>query len=255
MPEGDTIHRVAARLRPALEGAELIRFEAPRVGGARPRSGEKVDAVRAHGKHLLVDFSGGLTLRTHLRMSGSWHLYRTGEPWRRSTRAARAVIEVPGWLAVCFAAPDVALTPRSRAAIDHLGPDLCAADPDLGVVVTRLAAHADASTTIGEALLDQRVAAGIGNVYKSEVLHAERIAPTRAVGSLDEEQLRRLFATAHRLLRLNVDRPGRRRTVAEGYAVYRRAGRACRRCGTRIERITQGREQPRSTYWCPGCQL
>jgi len=253
MPEGDTIHRAAARLRPALEGHAVTRVAAPRWSGALPRPGERIDAVRAVGKHLLVDFSGGLTLRTHLRMSGRWDVYRPGDRWHRAPAAARVVIEVPGWVAVCSSAPEVAFTRRDRAATTHLGPDLCTADPDLDAVLTRAAAHTRPGVTIGELLLDQRVAAGIGNVYKSETLHLERLDPTTPVADLPGDRLRALYRRAHRLLRTNLG-PGPRRTVPGGLAVYGRTGKPCRTCGTRIVRIVQGGEQPRSTYLCPTCQ-
>lgn len=139
MPEGDTIHRTANRLRPALVGRLLVRFHAPQLVGDQPRPGTTVEGVEAVGKHLLVHFAGGLTLQTHLRM-GSWHLYRTGERWRKPPHLARATIEVEGWVAVCFAAPVVRCYRRDRPGgplgtgtdpVAHLGPDLGTADPDL----------------------------------------------------------------------------------------------------------------------------
>jgi endonuclease-8 len=253
VPEGDTIHRAAARLRPALAGRPLVRFAAGRWGGPVPVPGETVDAVRAVGKHLLVDFSGGLTLRTHLRMSGRWDLYRTGERWRRAPSSARAIVEVPGWLAVCFSAPDVAVTRRACVAVDHLGPDLCNPAPDLHDVVARAVALAAPGESVAELLLDQRVAAGIGNVYKSETLYLEGLDPRVAVADLTAERVRALYARAHRLLRANL-RPGPRRTVPGGLAVYGRAGRPSRTCRTTVVRIVQGASAPRSTFWCPVCQ-
>ena len=253
MPEGDTIHRAAARLRPALEGQSLVHFDAPRWAGATPQPGERIDAVRAVGKHLLIDFSGGLTVRTHLRMHGRWTLFRPGEPWRRSRTSARVVVEVADAVAVCFSSPDVAITRRHRAATNHLGPDLCEANPDFDVVLARLDRRGDGS--IGEALLDQRVAAGIGNVYKSESLFAERVDPTTPVRELTPAELRAIFERAHALMRANLERPGPRRTTPPGYAVYRRGGRPCPACGTPITRMVQGIEQPRSTYYCSTCQV
>jgi endonuclease-8 len=260
VPEGDTIHRVAARLRPALAGARLVRFEAPRLVGARPRPGETVEAVEAAGKHLLIRFSGGLTLETHLRMTGSWHLYRTGERWRRPVHLLRCLVEVEGWQAACFSAPVVRTFPTAATGtVDdptaHLGPDLCVDHPDpdgvVRTVLDRLAAL-DPSTQLGEALLDQRVAAGVGNVYKSEVCWHERVDPFVPLGRVDEATRERLVRTAARLLRANLG-PGRRRTVAEGLAVYGRRGSPCRRCGTRISSDVRG-ELARVTYWCPTCQ-
>jgi endonuclease-8 len=252
VPEGDTIANAAARLRPALVGREVRACRIPRWSGPVPEPGERVEAVRAVGKHLLVDFSGGLTLRTHLRMSGRWDLYPVGAPWRRRPTAARVVLEVPDWVAVCFSAPDVAVSRRGRVATGHLGPDLAGPDPDLADVVARAVARADTRTPIVDVLLDQRVAAGIGNVFKSETLFLEGLDPRTPVAALDPDRLTALFARAHRLLRANL-RPGPRRTVPEGLAVYGRAGRPCRRCRTPVERFVHG-EPPRSTYWCPSCQ-
>lgn len=254
MPEGDTIHRTAARLRPVLVGQPVVRFTAPRWSGPVPDPGETVDTVTAIGKHLFVGFSGGLTLRTHLRMTGRWDVYAAGQPWRRPSPAARVVIEVPDRVAVCFSAPDVALTRRGPLATAHLGPDLCGETPDLASVAARVARVATARTEIGELLLDQRVAAGIGNVYKSEVCFFERLDPRTPVAELDADRTGRLFVRAHRLLRANLG-PGPRRTVPEGLTVYGRARKPCRRCGTPIERFVQGHEQPRTTYWCPACQI
>ena len=254
MPEGDTIHRAANRLRPALEHRRLARFDAPRLAGPRPEPGETIDAVRAHGKHLVIDFSGGLSLRVHLRMTGSWHLYRVGERWRRSRHAARVVIGTDEWVAVCFSAPDLAITRRDAVATEHLGPDLCTPDADLDAVVHRARRYSEADRPVGEMVMDQRISAGIGNVYKAEMLFAQRLDPTTPIALLSDDDLRALFATAQRLLLANVDKPGGRTTVAGGYAVYGHADEACRRCGGLIERTVQGGDMPRSTYWCPGCQ-
>ena len=256
MPEGDTITRAAGNLHTVLAGRRLVRFEAPRLVGRPPRIGTTVDAVEARGKHLLVHFSDGRALHTHLRMTGSWHLYRVGEPWRRPHSRARVVLEVEdGTIAVCFSAPTVELVDPERTwrhtAIGALGPDLCRADADLDEADRRLA-RLDPTTEVGVALLDQRVAAGIGNVYKSEVCFACRVDPGRPLADLDDATRRALIRTAGMLLRANLD-TARRTTVPGGLAVYGRAGTACRRCGTTIRRWRQG-DQSRSTYWCPACQ-
>jgi endonuclease-8 len=255
MPEGDTIHRAASRLRAVLEGESLVAISVPRWSGTLPQPGETIGAVRAVGKHVVIDFSGGLSLRVHLRMTGRWRVYATNDISPRARYAARVAIDVARHVAVCFNAPDVALTRRDRVAIGHLGPDLCDPDVDLDAVVARIPSYIGPSTTIGEALLDQRIAAGIGNVYKSEALFAERVDPTVSVVDLAPERRRAVFARAHRQLRENLARGGPRRTVPEGLAVYGRAGRPCRRCGTAVVRIVQGGERPRSTYYCPGCQV
>lgn len=255
MPEGDTIWRVANRLRPALLDAELRRFEAPRLTGPRPRLGERIVAVDAVGKHLLVRFERGVTIQTHLRMTGSWHLYRPGERWQKARHLARLVIGVDGWDAVCFAAPVVRSAPPGTDPVAHLGPDLTGPEPDLSLAVERLAALADADTITADALLDQRVAAGIGNVYKSEVLWTCRVHPRTPVALLDAETRDRLYATAHRFLRANLGAGGRVTApgVPGGLAVYGRRGKPCPRCGTPISAATMG-VMARSTYWCERCQ-
>lgn len=268
MPEGDTIHRVANRLRPALVGQPLVRLEAPRARTLlrRPAPGTEVTGVDAVGKHLLIRFAGGTILRTHLRMNGSWHLYGSGEPWRRPAHLMRALVEVPGWVAVCFAAPVVELEHDATGGpqIQHLGPDLTRADltaADLDACVERLAALTGPADEIGAVLLDQRIACGVGNVYKSEVLWACRVDPWTPVADLDVATRRHLLETAARMLRANVATPGPRTTVEPslatgtrgGLAVYGRRGRSCRRCGTPIRMRRQG-DQARSTYWCPTCQ-
>lgn len=218
MPEGDTLHRTAARLRPALVGGRVTRFDAPRLRGDRPRRDVRVDDVEARGKNLLVHFDDGLTLRTHLRMTGSWHIYRTGERWRQSPGKARVVIEVDtGWMAVCFAAPVVETYRRGGpepAPLARLGPDLCRDDADLDAVVERWTALATAADEVGVLLLDQRIAAGIGNVYRCEVLFANGIDPFTPAAALDPAAVRRLYATAHRMLRANLA-TDRRRTTNE----------------------------------------
>ncbi len=253
MPEGDTIHRVAERLRPVLVGQRVLRLDAPMANGRPPAADARIDAVDAVGKHLLIRFADGTTLRTHMRMTGSWHLYKEGQRWRRPAHLMRARVDVDGWVAVCFAAPVVAF--ERSPAVGHLGPDLARRDAsaeDLDVAAARLAAYARPDTEIGALLLDQRVAAGVGNVYKSEVLFACGIDPFTAVATLDEGSRRRIVATAAKLLRANLG-GGPRTTVRGGLGVYGRAGRPCRRCGTLIRSARQG-DPPRTTYWCPTCR-
>ena len=256
MPEGDTIHRAAARMRPALEGHRLVRFEAPRLVGDRPRVGELIEGIEARGKHLLVHFDGGLTLRTHLRMTGSWHLYRAGERWQKGQHLARAVVEADsGWLAVCFQAPVVETYHRAAGeplALAGLGPDLTGPDPDLDTVVERAGIIPPTGAEVADVLLDQRVAAGIGNVYKSEVLFLHGLDPFTPVAAVDAARLRRIYATAHELLRANLG-SAHRVTYRGGVAVYARRGQGCFRCGTPIVMRYQG-PMARSTYWCPSCQ-
>ena len=247
---------VAARGRPG--GAQLERV-----------IGTHVSAVRTRGKHLLIDFDDGLTLHTHLQMNGSWHRYRLGEPWRAPAADAVAVLQTTRAVAVCFEAPTVELI-ETRAlglhpVLSRLGPDLLDAEPDIDEASRRLRA---APTTVAEALLDQRVVAGIGNVYRSEILFIERQDPFRPASTVMPGAANRLLATARDLLRANVG--GRERVTmpdasgARPHAsaagsrsrdrwVYDRAGRPCRDCGTPIESRAIG-ELPRRLYWCPRCQ-
>jgi endonuclease-8 len=241
VPEGDTILRTAQALDQALAGRVLVRFEAPRLLFRPFPEGTSVDGVEAVGKHCLVHFDDGRTLHTHLRMTGSWHLYRPGERWQRAAASMRAVIEVPDRIAVCFAAPLVELTTAPPVA--HLGPDLCRPGPDLDEAVRRMGQLAPPDGTIGEALLDQRVAAGIGNIWKSESCFACGIDPFTPLELVDDGDRRRLLGMASRQLR------GERGPLA----VYGRRDAPCRRCGTPIRWAPQGAHR-RGTYWCPACQ-
>lgn len=255
MPEGDTIFRAATVLRRALAGKPLERFEAPRL---RPRAfpeGTRVASVEARGKHLLIAFDDGRVLHTHMQMSGSWHVYAPGQRWHRPERKLRVRVEVPDAVAVCFEAPIVELLTAAEVArhprLSALGPDLCSPDADIDEVLRRLE-RVPPETPLGVVLLDQRVACGVGNVYKSEVLFADRLDPFAPLSSVDDDARRRVYARAGELLRANLD-GGRRVTAAGGLAVYRKAGRPCPRCRTAIATRRQG-EAARSTYWCPGCQ-
>jgi endonuclease VIII len=260
VPEGDTIHKTAASLHGALAGRSLIAFRTTGVASGpvrrRPDPGTVVERVEARGKHLLMRFGDGTVLHTHLGMHGSWHLYRPGERWLRGPARVRAVVEVPGATAVCFA-PAVVEVLSDREVERHpriagLGPDLAADDPDLDEAVAR-ARRVPATTPVASVLLDQRVAAGIGNVYKTEVLFALGVDPFASVGSFDDDAIRGLLKTASSMLRANAVRRGPRTTSREGLAVYGRTGRPCPRCWTPVRSIVHGHER-RRTYWCPACQ-
>ncbi len=263
VPEGDTIHNAANRLRPALVGRALVRFDAPRLAGAKPRPGARVSEVEAHGKHLLISFDDGHLLLTHLRMTGRWDLYATGERWRKPSYLARVIIETDEHVAVCFSAPVVRLTRQGVGAsmravpeLASLGPDLCRPEADLDVALDRMAQLAAPETAIADVLLDQRIAAGVGNVFKSEVLWACRVYPLTPATAVDDDTRRQLLTTAARQLRASVAAPGRRTTVSGppgSLAVYGRARRPCRRCGALIV-VRRTGPNLRSTYWCPRCQ-
>jgi endonuclease-8 len=253
MPEGDTLARTAAGLRPHLVGRAVTgaraRLPGPRIDRV---VGAVVTQVESLGKNLLIRFDNGLEVRTHLRMHGTWHRYRPGERWRRAPGRAALVLEVPGSVAVCFDAPVVELfEQRAEArhpALGRLGPDLLAEDADLDEALRRLRAPERAATSITEALLDQRALAGIGNVIRNEVLWEARVSPWARVSDLDDTALRRLVERAHELLRLGAATGRRRRTV------YRRAGRPCPRCGTIVRVERQALDLPRLTFWCEACQ-
>lgn len=273
MPEGDTIFRAARTLHRALAGHEIVRFESvfpalTRVHDNAPITGRTIESVESAGKHVLMRFSGDLVLRTHMRMSGSWHIYRPGERWQRARRDMRVVVATAAFEAVGFNIP-VAEFLQGRAVerqadLRLMGPDLLGDDFDEAEAIRRFRARPDLA--IADALLNQRVVAGAGNVYKSEVLFLARTNPFRAVADVDDETLRRILSTARTQLRANVidqssaivtyrgyRRTTRRADPTEGLYVYGRARKPCRVCGTPIAVQASGSDA-RLTYWCPGCQ-
>ena len=265
MPEGDTIYRTAQVLRAALISRRITAARAQARPGLRRVPdlsrliGAVVMTVEARGKHLLIGFDNGLTVRSHLRMSGSWHRYRPGEPWSRPLRQASAILETSESVAVAFNTPVVELLTdfdlrRSRA-LTTLGPDLLSSVFDLNEAMQRLRERD--GHELGNVLLDQRAVAGIGNVYKSEVAFLEGLDPWAPISAFEDSELINALRTARRLLQANT-RGGARITTGSpvrGQAlwVYGRAGRPCRRCGTQIQVRRQG-ELARQTYWCPHCQ-
>lgn len=273
MPEGDTIFRAARTLHRALAGKPVTSFESAfpalaRIHDDAPLTGRTIDCVSATGKHLLMSFSGGLVLRTHMRMNGSWHIYRPGERWQRSRVDMRIVLSTADFQAVGFNIT-VAEFFKERELQRHeelrqLGPDLLSGDFDAGEALRRMRGRGD--TAVADALLNQRVMAGIGNVYKSEVLFICRINPFALVEALDEPQLESLIASARRILLANVTEGLAAMTTYTGFRrttrsddpknrlwVYGRARLPCRRCATPIAVRKQGKDA-RLTYWCPKCQ-
>lgn len=274
MPEGDTIFRAAAALHRALSGRVVTRFETviatlASVDDQSPIAGRVVERCESVGKHLLIRFSGDLLLRTHMRMSGSWHLYRPGETWQRPHRDMRIRIDTDTWVAVAFNVP-VAEFVTGRDLSRHrtlasLGPDLLAAEFDRPEALCRLAAAGH--RPIGEVLLDQRVVAGIGNIFKSEVLFLCGLSPFQPASHLSDADRARIVDTAVPLMRANtgagagsgiVTHRGlrsttRRAAAADSLWVYGRAGQPCRKCGATIEFRKVGPDA-RTTYWCPRCQ-
>ena len=298
VPEGDTIAQSALTLAGVLVGRQVTGFRSTVAGveeraAALAVVGSTVQGVESRGKHLLMHFGAagdagadggspsaaagdagdvgadcgspsagrgrpGATLRTHMRMTGSWHLYRTGSRWQKPASFARVIVEAGDVLAVCFSAPEVELLSRGQlaghAGLGRLGPDLLAPGFDEAEALARLSAATEME--IADALLDQSIMAGIGNVYKSEVLFLERVSPFALVGSLSPETLAQMIRTARRQLHRNVGAT-QRRTTGSGQRnalwVYDRAGQPCARCSTVIHRVAQG-PHARSTYWCPACQ-
>lgn len=260
MPEGDTIHRTAAALRTALVGRPVTRFLAPRLYGPTPAAGRVVEAVESHGKHLEVRFDDGLVLHTHMRMTGSWHLYRIGERWRKPDNHMRVVIEVPEWVAVCFNAPVVEtfreFDIHRHPGFGRLGPDLCTASVrDLELCARRIHEYPDPEAAVCEVLLDQHVACGVGNVYRSEILWACEIHPFAKVGSLEPGDCVQIINAAARMLRANLSHGPRitHRDIPGGLAVYARNGQRCVRCSDTVLLKRSGEHQ-RLVYWCAGCQ-
>ena len=243
MPEGDAIHRAARRLQ-VLVGQEL-EVEAPHpravVKQLAPRlDGRRLEAVEAIGKNLLFRFEGGLVLRSHLRMSGRWRVLGRdapvfGTPW--------LVLRGEHHAGVLWGGPVLEI---DRGVALRLGPDILAEPPDYDAMQARLRGEPP-ERRIGDALLDQRLVAGIGNVWKVESLWAERISPWHRLADVTDEELRAVLAEANRLMRARVDGTPVRAQI------YRRKGHACPRCGTPIKSWPQG-DDARMAYWCPTCQ-
>ena len=262
MPEGDTVHLAGQRLRAALVGERLTStdFRVPQLATA-DLSGRTVLDVASRGKHLLTRVSGGLTLHTHFRMDGSWHLYRPGTRWGGGPDwQVRVVLRTAPWEAVGYRLPVVELleTAHEDAVVGHLGPDVLDETwgPELaGRVVGAL--EADPDRDVAPALLDQRVVAGLGNLYVNEVLFLQGVTPWTPVGRAGD--LAALVDRAHRLLRVNRDRAEQATTgdlrPGRQHWVYERSGRPCRRCGTRLRSAEHDASvHARLDYWCPRCQ-
>jgi endonuclease-8 len=281
MPEGDSIFRAARTLHRALAGSRVTRFESVfpalnLIDQDRPLAGRTIESVSARGKHLLMNLSGDLVLRTHMRMNGSWHIYRPGERWQRPARDMRIVVETAQFVAVGFNVP-VAEFLTGRELSRHkellaLGPDLlgplapsrpAGTSLDREEVLRRM--RSQGSAAIADVLLNQRVVAGIGNIFKSEVLFLTGVDPFRPTTELSDDTLRLIVDEAARQLRANVLQQSQTLSRAAGITttrsldpgaklwVYGRGGKACRKCGTTIRAKKTGLDA-RLTYWCPRCQ-
>lgn len=263
MPEGHTIHRAARRLASVLKDRRLERVVArgTHLVAAKAEQrllGATVTDVEARGKHLLVHTDAGYSIHSHLRMDGVWHLYRRGERWRKSRRRAWLVLGSGEWDAVNFDGPILELHPtdellRSRV-LTELGPDVLIDPFDDAEYLRRM--RRDGDRELGDAIMDQRNVAGIGNIYKAESLFLAGANPWRRLREVPDEQLLAIREVATRIMHdgildaraITFTGPG-----PPGQWAYGRAGKACRRCRTAIEARKQGENQ-RTTYWCPVCQ-
>jgi endonuclease-8 len=261
MPEGDTIHKIANWLAPRLTDRVVIDVQMADESAARTCRGRRVDDVRALGKHLFIEFEHDRALRSHLGMYGSWHFYSPGAEWQKPRSQASLVVETDDTIYVCFNAKEVELVKspsvRERIVDTRLGPDLIGEDVDADYLVRRARDLLEPDALVADVLLDQRVACGIGNVYKSEVLFIERLLPHTPLGEVRDELLVRCFQTAAELLRRNLG-GGRRVTRFEDddagrLWAYGRTGLPCLRCDDRIAGKRLGRHH-RGTFWCPACQ-
>jgi len=258
MPEGDTIHRTATRLQAALANRQLSAAHGRDELGLARLVGCTVTAVEARGKHLLIHASGSWTLHSHMGMTGSWHLYRPGEAWQKPAHRAHAVLETAELLAICFTPKSIELLSatglRRHEYLGQLGPDILVAPLPMEEILKRFRQHA--ARPLGEAVMDQLIVCGIGNIYKSELLFLERLDPFGVVADLKDEQLSRLMDQAHALMRVNLDNAARRtrfRPDGRRFWVYGRVAEPCFVCGTPILVRRQG-NLGRSTYFCPQCQ-
>jgi endonuclease-8 len=261
MPEGDTIHKIAHYLALRLVNRTVQRLHMNDTGGAAACTGKRIRTVFAHGKHLFIELADDLTLRSHLGMYGSWHRYAENERWRKPRWQASLELATDKDVFVCFNAKETELmrTPgfRERTLRARLGPDLVGPETDIDHVVRRAREFPESDTLLADVLLDQRVASGIGNVYKSEVLFIEGCLPHTRLSAVSDESLARCFASAAVLLRRNLGGGPRVTRFEEDNAgrlwVYRRRGLHCLRCDDRISSARLGKDH-RSTYWCPSCQ-
>jgi endonuclease VIII len=260
VPEGDTVHLAGKRMNAALSGELLLRGELrhPRLV-EHDLAGRTVLDVVSVGKHLFTRFDDGLSLHSHFRMDGSWHLYRPGTPWKRPAYEARAVLATDGRVAVGFALHDLELLPTADEdrIVGHLGPDLLDpgwSDAHAAEALRRLTARG--ASEIGQVLLEQRVMAGVGNLYKTEVCFLLGLSPWTLTEDVPDPAA--AIALSHELLLRNADRPEQSTTGVLGreqHWVFERGGKPCRRCGTRVRVAEQGEGvYARPAYWCPRCQ-
>ena len=252
MAEGDTILRLARRFEVTLVG-ETVEATAPnprgKAAGIERLDGRTLERAEARGKHLMLGF-GDVSLHSHLGMSGGWHFYKPGARWRRPRSSAWAVLSGDGWEAVQFSGPTLRVVPTARLRRDpqiaRLGPDILGEELEPDAVIAAM--RADPSRGLGDALLDQRLVAGIGNIFKSEACFAARIDPWRQIGDLSDEELRSVLTAAREQMLNAVERGDRHR-----FQIYKRRQAVCPSCRGPVSSRGQG-DANRTTYWCPRCQ-
>ncbi len=258
MPEGDTIFRIAVQLRKVLENQPIVesrgRWEVEDAASLVDRC---VDGIEARGKHLLMHFDDSRVLHSHMGMTGSWHIYRHGEAWQKSQKAAALVLETEKFVVCCFSPKLIELITATRLKrneyLNRLGPDLLGPTPEDSIVLRRF--RSQNAVPIGQVIMNQTVVCGIGNVYKSEVLFLEQIHPLTLVRDLTDEQLLNIVKRSIDLMRRNLESYPRRTRFSQGgnVWVYSRSGDECLKCGAEVKMIRQG-DLGRSTYFCPDCQ-
>jgi endonuclease-8 len=275
MPEGDTIFRTARALGRALIGKAVTRFETAyaqlaSANDEEPFTGQTITHIEARGKWLLIFFSRGNILATHMLMSGSWHIYRPGEAWQQKSGNARIILETADYVAVGFRIPLARMHTEHSLTRDRKIPrsdqDVLSESFNAITAANRLMARSN--DELGEAMLRQDILAGVGNVFKSEICFLLGLSPFRIVATLSQAQVEEIVAMAQKLLAANVLEDSgdlvitfsgkHRRTTSnadpgESLWVYGRKNEPCRRCGTPIQRALQG-PNARSTYWCSTCQ-
>lgn len=259
MPEGDTIYRAAVQLRKVLLDQRIEAATARRdIENADCLVGQTVSAIESRGKHLMIHVSDQQLVHSHMGMTGSWHIYRPGEPWQKNVKSAALVLSTARFVVPCFSPKLIEIVTlqqiRRNDYLQRLGPDLLGPTPHMPDVIARF--RTQDSVAVGEALLNQSIVSGIGNVYKSEVLFLENIHPATLVRNLSDDQIASMTMRAITLMRRNLNSHTRRTRPGPGQPlwVYHRSGKPCLRCGTSIARICQG-SLARSTYYCATCQF
>lgn len=259
VPEGDTLHRVASRIASQICGKQIIAARAnAELTRAPELAGHTLQSAQARGKHLLLAVDNGITVHSHLGMTGSWHIYPRGERWRKPPQRAALALRFDSHDLVCFSPKLIKLESdtgiRRSTPLGRLGPDLLADSFDEDIALRRLRRHNQ--LPIGEALMNQQLVAGIGNVYKSEILFINRLNPFKSVAEFDDDTLRQCLQSSRRFMRRNLEglrRKFRGSTQGDRLWVYRRRGLGCLECSTLIAMRRQG-DAARSTYFCPQCQ-